>query len=165
MSSSGFLLATCSAAGSAVCEIGRKRLCASGCDAAVVVAVVCLLEGVLGTLAFVVSTGGMPLPGGEFWLPALAAAAASALTTSLLAKAYSANDISMCAPFTAALPVFQLLVTTFVLRDEPRLPAHRIAGVCIITGCAFWLAKVGKQKAGGAAGGGAAARGRRLTSS
>ena len=38
--------------------------------------------------------------------------------------------------------MFQLLVTSFVLRDEARLPAHRIAGVCVITGCAFWLAKV-----------------------
>merc|ERR1740139_481170 len=100
-------------------------------------------------LAFVVGTGAMPVPGGEFWLPALAAAAASALTTSMLAKAYSDNDISSCAPFNAALPVFQLLVTSLVLRDEARLPAHRIAGVCVITGCAFWLAKVSKQKAAG----------------
>jgi drug/metabolite transporter (DMT)-like permease len=144
MSSSGrgFAFASCSAAGSAVCEMSRKRLVGAGCDPTTVVALVCLVEGVLGVLAFVVGTGAMPVPGGEFWLPALAAAAASALTTSMLAKAYSENDISSCAPFNAALPVFQLLVTSFVLRDEARLPAHRIAGVCVITGCAFWLAKV-----------------------
>ena len=141
-SGSGFALAACSAAGSAVCEMSRKRLVGAGCDVATVVAMVCLIEGVVGVLAFVVGTGAMPVPGGEFWLPALAAAAASALTTSMLAKAYSENDISSCAPFNAALPVFQLLVTSFVLRDEARLPAHRIAGVCVITGCAFWLAKV-----------------------
>ena len=141
-SGSGFALAACSAAGSAVCEMSRKRLVGAGCDVATVVALVCLIEGVMGVLAFVVGTGAMPVPSGEFWLPALAAAAASALTTSMLAKAYSENDISSCAPFNAALPVFQLLVTSFVLRDEARLPAHRIAGVCVITGCAFWLAKV-----------------------
>ena len=122
--------------------MSRKRLVGAGCDVATVVALVCLIEGVVGVLAFVVGTGAMPVPSGEFWLPALAAAAASALTTSMLAKAYSENDISSCAPFNAALPVFQLLVTSFVLRDEARLPAHRIAGVCVITGCAFWLAKV-----------------------
>merc|ERR1740130_1068911 len=135
-SGSGLALAACSAAGSAVCEMSRKRLVGAGCDVGTVVALVCLLEGVVGMLAFVVVTGAMPVPGGEFWLPALAAAA-SALTTSMLAKAYSDNDISSCAPFNAALPVFQLLVTSFVLRDEARLPAHRIAGVCVITGCAF----------------------------
>ena len=155
-SGSGFALAAGSAVGSAVCEMSRKRLVGAGCDAATVVATVCLIEGLVGMLAFVVGTGAMPVPGGAFWLPALAAAAASALTTSMLAKAYSENDISSCAPFNAALPVFQLLVTSFVLRDEARLPAHRIAGVCVITGCAFWLAKVSKRHAGSGGGAGGA---------
>ena len=53
------------------------------------VAVVCLLEGVLGTLACVVSTGGMPLPGGEFWLPALAALAPKG-------KAWVRGSLSHC---------------------------------------------------------------------
>ena len=146
MATSGFALASCSAVGSAMCEFGRKKLVKDGLDATTIVAVVCLLEGVVG-MALLTLTTGLPLPGGPFWAPALAAAAASALTTSLLARAYSANDISLCAPFNAALPVLQLLVTTFLLRDEAALPARKIAGVCIVAACAFWLARAGRSTA------------------
>ena len=142
--SAGFALASCSAVGSATCDFGRKRLMKDGLDAATIVAVVCLIEGVVGMLYFLVTTGSVPMPSQDFWMPALAAAAASALTTSLLAKANSENDISLCAPFSAALPVLQLLVTTFLLRDEPALPAHKVAGVCIVTGSAMWLARAGR---------------------
>ena len=105
----GLALASCSAVGSAMCDFGRKRLMKDGLDAATIVASVCLIEGLVGVLYFLATTGSMPLPSQDFWLPALAAAAASALTTSLLAKANSENDISLCAPFSAALPVLQPL--------------------------------------------------------
>lgn len=144
----GLALASCSAVGSAMCDFGRKRLMKDGLDAATIVASVCLIEGLVGVLYFLVTTGSMPLPSQDFWLPALAAAAASALTTSLLAKANSENDISLCAPFSAALPVLQLLVTTFLLRDEAALPARKVAGVCIVTGSAMWLARAGRRKTG-----------------
>ena len=57
----GFLLASGSAIGSSLCEIGRKHLVRSGMDAPTIVSVVCTLQGVFGVLALTAAAGGLPV--------------------------------------------------------------------------------------------------------
>lgn len=144
----GLVLAGVTAVGSAGCEFGRKRLTKGGLDAATVVSLVCLLVGVAGLLSLTAYTGSLPVPLAAFWPPALASAALSAVTATLLTKAYSNNDISLVAPFNSALPVFQFLMTTFVLRDETSLPPRKVAGVFVVCTCSFWLARSGRSVPG-----------------
>jgi hypothetical protein len=144
MSSVGLGLAGCTAIGSAMCEFGRKRLTKEGMDATTIISLVCVLQGLLGFSGLAL-TGTSPRVDSTFWPPALASAACSAVTATLLTKAYSAGDISLCAPFNAALPVFQFFVTTFIIRDEGEIPPHKIAGVCVVVVASFALAKAGKK--------------------
>jgi hypothetical protein len=66
------------------------------------------------------------------------------MTATLLTVAYSTGDMSLCAPFNAALPVFQFFVTGFILRDEESLPPHKIAGVVVVVIASFLLARRGR---------------------
>ena len=141
---SGLALASATAIGSALCEFGRKRLTGCGLDPSTIVSLVCLLQGVIGLSGLAILSGSLPIPVAEFWPNALASAGLSAMTASLLTKAYSENDISLCAPYNAGLPVFQFIMTTFILRDEAQLPVHKVAGVLVVCACSFWLARVGK---------------------
>ena len=144
---SGPALAGCSALGSSMCEFARKRLTSAGLDPSTIVSLVCLLQGVVGLAGLTASSGGVfPVPHASFWGPALASAGLSAITATLLTKAYRDNDISLCAPFNSALPVFQFAMT-FVYRDEASLPPHKVAGVFCVVLCSFWLARAGKATA------------------
>ncbi len=148
MSAVGFLLSGATAVGSAMCEFGRKKLTSSGLDSATIVSLVCLLQGVLG-FSGLAATGRLSLPGRSFWAPALASAACSACTATLLTKAYSLGEMSLCAPFNAALPVFQFFVTSFVLHDEERLPVHKLIGVAVVVAASFVLARAGRASSHG----------------
>ena len=142
--SAGLALAGATAVGSAACEFGRKRLTKGGLDAATIVSLVCLLVGLAGLTGLTIVTGSLPCPVASFWPPALASAGLSAVTATLLTKAYSNNDISLVAPFNSALPVFQFFVTTFLLQDESQLPARKVFGVFVVCACSFWLARSGR---------------------
>ena len=139
----GLTLAAGTAVGNALCDVGRKRLSKTKIGNAAQIAYVCLLEGLLGTV-YLTLAGALVLPSAEFWLPALSSAFLNAVAKTLQTKAYSEYDISLCAPFNAALPVMQFLVSTYVLR-EPELPMRRVAGVFIVATGAVWLGKVGMQ--------------------
>ena len=91
--STGLALAGATALGSAACEFGRKRLTKGGLDAATIVSLVCLLVGLAGLSGITAMTGAMQCPGASFWPPALASAGLSAVTATLLTKAYSNNDV------------------------------------------------------------------------
>lgn len=140
---SGFLLAGCTAVGSALCEFGRKSLTGAGLQSSTIVSLVCLLQGIVGFSALG-TMGMLSLPGSAFWLPALASAGLSSVTATLLTVAYSTGDMSLCAPFNAALPVFQFLVTGFILRDEASLPPHKLVGVVVVVVASFVLARKGR---------------------
>jgi uncharacterized membrane protein len=137
----GFTLACLTAVGNAMTDVGRKRLGKTGIGSALQIAIVCLLEGLLGTV-FLTMTGAFTVPAAEFWLPAVSSAILNAIAKTLQTKAYNEYDISLCAPFNAALPVMQFLVSTFILR-EPQLPLHRVAGVFVVAAGASWLAMRG----------------------
>jgi hypothetical protein len=145
MSVQGLALAGFSALGSAACEFARKKLTGAGMDPSTIISLVCLIEGVFGLSGLTVANGEPPMPPVSFWFPALASAGLSALTATLLTKAYSENDISLCAPFNAALPVFQFLMT-FVYQDEAKLPVHKVAGVFCVCASSFWLARAGRKE-------------------
>lgn len=146
----GFGLAVIPAAGSALCELGRKRLTSSGLNSPTLVSLICLAQGVLGMAGYVATTGALPLPAAAFWRPALLSAVANALSKTLQTLAYQRGDVSLVAPFSASLPIFQFLVTTFVWGDEARFPAHRALGVFAIGACGFWLSKAGREARPGA---------------
>jgi drug/metabolite transporter (DMT)-like permease len=139
----GLTLALGSAVGSAVCDFGKKRLSKAGVIGGVQVPLLCLLEGFVG-LSYLAFTGDFVIPGGDYWTPALTSAALNAVTGMLLIKAYSMSDISLCAPFNAALPIISLLFSVLVLQDEPSLPPHRALGVVVIGSGGFLLARAGK---------------------
>lgn len=107
MSAQGLALAGFSACGSAACEFARKKLTGAGMDPSTIISLVCLIEGIVGLSGLTVANSELPMPPVSFWFPALASAGLSAMTATLLTKAYSENDISLCAPFNAALPVFR----------------------------------------------------------
>eukprot|EP00937_MAST-01D_sp_MAST-1D-sp2_P001594 g1594.t1 len=149
----GLALAGMTAVGNAMTDVGRKMLSRTRIGNAEQIAIVCLLEGAIGLL-YLLCTGALELPPWVFWLPATASALLNALAKTLQTKAYSEYDISLCAPFNAALPVMQFLVSTYVLR-EPELPLRRVAGVFVVAAGAMTLARrsaPGRTNAGGAAG-------------
>merc|ERR1711871_1865821 len=114
-----------------------------GIAGGVQVPLLCILEGVVG-LSYLAATGAFAIPGGDYWAPALASAALNAITGIMLIKAYAMSDISLTAPFNAALPIVSLLFSVLVLRDEPQLPPHRALGVVVIGVGGFMLARAGK---------------------
>ena len=140
---SGLALASATAIGSAACEFGRKRLTGAGLDSTLIVSLICLLQGIVGLISLTLATGALPIPVASFWPPAFASAALSAITASVLTRTYAQHDISLCAPYNAGLPVFQFLMTTFVLRDEAHLPPHKVVGVLVVCACSFALARAG----------------------
>lgn len=129
--------------GSAFCEFGRKGLTQAGLQSSTIVSLVCLLQGVVGFSGLAL-LGTLSLPGSSFWLPAVASAALSSITATLLTMAYSTGDMSLCAPFNAALPVFQFFVTNFILQDEASLPPHKLVGVVVVVLASFLLARKGR---------------------
>jgi drug/metabolite transporter (DMT)-like permease len=126
--------------------VGRKRLTKAGLDSATIVSLICLLQGAIGLLALTAARGEVPIPTSRFWPHALASASLSAITATLLTRAYSTSEFSLIAPFNAALPVFQFLMTTFVLRDEATLPPRKVGGVFVVCCCSFWLARAGRAR-------------------
>ena len=146
----GLLYASVPAVGSALCELGRKRLTKGGMDAPTLVSLICLAQGLIGMAGYTISNGGLTLPSTEFWKPALLSAVANAFSKTLQTIAYNKGDVSLCAPFSASLPIFQFLVTTFVWGDEAKFPPHRILGVFSIGVCGFWLSKAGRASVKGA---------------
>ena len=141
--STGFLLAGCTAVGSALCEFGRKSLTGAGLQSGTIVALVCLIQGVVG-FSGLAMLGMLSFPGVPFWFPALTSAGLSSLTATLLTTAYSTGDMSLVAPFNAALPVFQFFVTTFILQDESTLPPRKVLGVVVVVASSFILARKGR---------------------
>ena len=139
----GITLACMTAVGNAMTDVGRKRLGKTGIGSALQIAIVCLLEGLLGIL-FLTTTGAFTVPAAAFWLPAVSSAVLNATAKTLQTKAYNEYDISLCAPFNAALPVMQFLVSTFILH-EPQLPMHKVAGVFVVAAGASWLATRGAK--------------------
>lgn len=146
----GFVYASVPAIGSALCELGRKRLTKNGLDAPTLVSMICLAQGLLGMLGYVAATGGLNIPSIDFWKPALLSAVANALSKTLQTIAYNKGDVSLCAPFSASLPIFQFLVTRFIWQDESSFPLHRVVGVFSIGVCGFWLSKAGRAPVKGA---------------
>lgn len=142
----GLLYAAMPAIGSALCELGRKRLTSAGLDAPTIVSLICLSQGVIGMAGFYLTFGAIPMPTAVFWKPALLSAMANAFSKTLQTIAYNKGDVSLCAPFSASLPIFQYLVTTFVWGDEARFPPHRVLGVFAIGVCGFWLSKAGRPQ-------------------
>ena len=140
----GFFYASVPAVGSALCELGRKRMTKAGVDAPTLVSMICLAQGLLGMLGYALANGGLTMPTLTFWKPALLSAVANAFSKTLQTLAYNKGDVSLCAPFSASLPIFQFLVTTFVWGDEQAVPPHRVLGVFLIGCCGFWLSKAGR---------------------
>ena len=143
----GFAYASVPAIGSALCELGRKRMTKAGLDAPTLVCLICLAQGLLGMAGHVMASGGLSIPSLSFWKPALLSAIANAFSKTLQTLAYSKGDVSLCAPFSASLPIFQFLVTTFIWGDESAVPPHRVLGVFMIGSCGFWLSKAGRAPA------------------
>ena len=90
----GFLYASVPAIGSALCELGRKRLTKGGVDAPTLVSMICLAQGLLGMAGYVAASGGLTLPTVDFWKPALLSAVANALSKTLQTIAYNKGDAS-----------------------------------------------------------------------